>query len=308
MTLRSLTAATFTFLLASFSICGSRTSAQTAPDLNAEADAAYQAKEWTRAADLYGRITSENPKSGRAWYRLGIALQGKANHESAVAAFQKAIDAGAPVFLADFALASSYASLKDSEKALDYLEKAASAGFNSPDQLSGPEWVLLRNDSRFAKAAAEIQHNAAPCSDSPENRQFDFWIGEWNVVSTQDGIPRGHSRIALILGKCVIEENWSSLGVAYEGKSYNVYNSSLQRWEQFWVDNSQGMIHFYGGLKDGVMDYWTDDMPQPGGKKLRRHLQFFNLGPDKVRQFSQGSNDGGKTWSVEYDLTYNRVK
>jgi hypothetical protein len=31
-----------------------------------------------------------------------------------------------------------------------------------------------------------------------------------------------------------------------------------------------------------------------------------SLGPDKVRQFSQGSKDDGKTWSVEYDSTYER--
>jgi len=32
------------------------------------------------------------------------------------------------------------------------------------------------------------------------------------------------------------------------------------------------------------------------------------LGPDKVRQFSRGSTDGGKTWNVEYDFTYTRKK
>lgn len=74
------------------------------------------------------------------------------------------------------------------------------------------------------------------------------------------------------------------------------------------MDNVGGMIHFYGGLKEGVMDFYTDDQPQPEGTKLRRHLQFFKQGADQVRQFSQGSTDGGKTWSVEYDFTYNRKK
>ena len=46
----------------------------------------------------------------------------------------------------------------------------------------------------------------------------------------------------------------------YAGKSYNVYNPDLKRWEQFWVDNVGGMIHFYGGLKDGVMDFYTDEI------------------------------------------------
>lgn len=40
-----------------------------------------------------------------------------------------------------------------------------------------------------------------------------------------------------------------------------MYNSSLKRWEQLWVDNVGGMIHFYGGLKEGVLDFYTDDQP-----------------------------------------------
>jgi hypothetical protein len=39
---------------------------------------------------------------------------------------------------------------------------------------------------------------------------------------------------------------------------------------------------------------------------FRRKLTFFNLGPHKVRQFSQRPSDDGKTWSVEYDFTYVR--
>jgi hypothetical protein len=96
--------------------------------------------------------------------------------------------------------------------------------------------------------------------------------------------------------------------MGHAGKSYNTFNPNLKRWEQFWVDNGAGMIHFYGGLKGNVMDFYTDDIPQPDGTNLKRHLQFFNLGQNQVRQFSQGSKDGGKTWSVEYDLTYNRTK
>ncbi len=56
------------------------------------------------------------------------------------------------------------------------------------------------------------------------------------------------------------------------------------------------------------MDFYTDEIPQPDGTRLKRHLQFFNLGSDKVRQFSQSSTNGGQTWKVEYDLTYNRKK
>jgi len=56
------------------------------------------------------------------------------------------------------------------------------------------------------------------------------------------------------------------------------------------------------------MDYFTDEIPQTSGPALKRHLQFIPTGSDKVRQFSRGSTDGGKTWTVEYDFTYTRKK
>ncbi len=169
-----------------------------------------------------------------------------------------------------------------------------------------------KNIPRPEVSGQQATHNAKPCADNPLNRQFDFWLGEWNVVqadSAQSGVsrPAGSSKIELILDDCVIQENWKSLGnIGYEGKSYNVYNPDLQRWEQFWNDNAGGMIHFYGNLKDGVMDYWTDEIPQKDGTRLKRHLQFIPLNANTVRQFSQGSTDGGKTWQVEYDFIYNR--
>ncbi len=56
------------------------------------------------------------------------------------------------------------------------------------------------------------------------------------------------------------------------------------------------------------MDYWTDEIPQSSGPALKRRLQFIKLSPDKARQYSQSSTDGGKTWKPEYDFTYVRKK
>ncbi|HKS83219.1 MAG TPA: tetratricopeptide repeat protein [Candidatus Acidoferrales bacterium] len=274
-----------------------------------DAAAAYDAKDWAKAAKLYEEMAAAHPEIPRLWYRLGISEQGLHDFDKALAHFQKALDAGlAPIF-GEYAIASVYAQKGDKDAAFAHLRKALDAGYNDPDSLNSDErFASIRQDSQFAALMKIAVHNMKPCSDTPENRQFDFWLGEWNVESTQGGIPAGQSRIELILGDCVVQENWQSNGNPYSGKSYNIYNSSLKRWEQYWVDNSGGNIFFHGALKDGVMDYWTDDVPQPDGTKLTRHLQFIPQGPDQVRQFSQGSTDGGKSWHVEYDFTYKRKK
>jgi tetratricopeptide (TPR) repeat protein len=275
--------------------------------LSKEANAAYEAKNWERAAKLYEELSKEmTTPPPRVWLRLGAAMRSLGRYEEALAAFEKAGQSGAGLF-GEYGKAAVYVALNQPEKAFASLDKAVQQGYADPDALtSDPDLSVLRNDPHFAKIIEQAKKNQRPCAYNPENRQFDFWLGEWNVSTTQGAVPSGNSKIELILEDCVVQENWKSLNSPYAGKSYNIYNTSLKRWEQYWVDSVGGNIFFYGGLKDGVMDYWTDDLPQPDGTKRKRHLQFFKLGSDTVRQFSQGSNDGGKTWQVEYDFTYIR--
>ena len=283
-------------------------SAETA-DASASANAAYQQKDWPTALKLYGDLAQASPQNPRYAYRLGVAQRATGENQKALHSFQQAHANGLPLLLVGFEMACAYASLGQKDKAFETLTEAVTQGFGQPEKLNDePALQSLKTDPRFAELVAKATRNEKPCVYNAENRQFDFWVGEWNVVDASSGITAGSSRIEKELGECVIWENWASAGTSYAGKSYNIYNADLKRWEQFWVDNVGGMIHFYGGLKDGVMDFYTDEMPQSDGTKLKRHLQFFNLGPDKVRQFSQGSTDSGKTWKVEYDFTYNRRK
>ena len=284
-------------------------SQDTLQSTTAAADAAYQAKDWAKAGQLYEQLSQTPAAIPRTWFRLGVCRQQTGQHQTALEAFQKAQAMGVPGSIVGYNLAAVYASMGQTDKAMEQLTEAVKQGFSQPEQMNTDDDLKsIRGDARFAALLEQAKRNQTPCAYKPEARQFDFWVGDWDVVSTRAGSPAGVSHIERTIGDCVIWENWSSLGSGYTGKSYNTYNANLKRWEQFWVDNVGGMVHFYGELKDGVMDFHTDDVPQPDGTQLRRHLQFFNLAPDKVRQFSQRSTDGGKTWSVEYDLTYNRKR
>jgi tetratricopeptide (TPR) repeat protein len=289
--------------------CNAQTPAP-ADAAEAAANAAYAAKNWPEAEQMYSSLAQQKPDSARFQYRLGTAERANGHYEAALKSFARAKELGAgkglPGPVADYEIATTYAAMGNGGEALRILKGSADGGFSQPSRLdSDPEWSAYRQQAEFVASQKVVKHNAAPCDDA-EFAQFDFWVGDWDVASTADGIPRGTSHISKEMAGCVIWENWTSAGSGYFGKSYNTYNVNLQRWEQYWVDNVAGTMFFYGHLQDGVMDYWTDDVPQPGGQKMRRHLQFFNQSPDQVRQFSQKSMDGGKTWTVEYDLTYKR--
>lgn len=150
-----------------------------------------------------------------------------------------------------------------------------------------------------------------PCSD-PVYRQFDFWIGEWEAFAT-NGQKAGDSKIELILDSCIILENWTSStvnkGLRFAGKSYNTYNNATRKWQQYWVDNVGGVTQYFNGhYEEGKMIVETDNLKQTDGTYKIMKMTFFNLDPNKVRQFGESSTDGGKTWKTDFDLEYRRKK
>jgi hypothetical protein len=150
-----------------------------------------------------------------------------------------------------------------------------------------------------------------PCNDTLY-RQFDFWIGEWEAFNI-NGQKAGDSKIELILDSCIILENWTSTavikGLRYAGKSYNTWNSTTKRWQQYWVDNTGSIISYFDGHYENnkmIMQTLAPQQSIDSFKILR--MTFYNLGPDKVRQHGESSANGGKTWKTDFDLEYRRKK
>jgi tetratricopeptide (TPR) repeat protein len=284
--------------------------AQDAAATLAAADQAFAAGEWAKAVEDYQAVTKADAKNARAWFQMGVAQKQLGQFEPAVASFEQSKQAGGfgpPGFLT-FWQARSYTAMGNKEKAFELLRAMVAAGFSNFQGLdTNPDLASLRGDARFGEVRAQAQRNAQPCAHNPEYRKFDFWLGEWNVSPT--GNPSqaaGVNVIELILNQCIVYENWTGAN-GYTGKSFNLYNAATKKWEQIWVDAIGGIVKFEGEFKDGILHYYADTLGRDGSA-VRRHLQFIPQGPDQVRQFSQQSTDGGKTWSVEYDLTYVRKK
>ena len=154
------------------------------------------------------------------------------------------------------------------------------------------------------------QAQKTPCTSDPVYRQFDFWIGSWEVYA-KSGKKAGDSKIELILDSCIILENWksasSSNGLYYAGKSFNTYNAATKQWQQTWVDNMGGTTEFLVGRYDkNKMIFLTKPFQFSKDTLAIRKLTFYNLEPNKVRQHGEISKDNGATWTTEYDLEYRR--
>ena len=292
-------------LSASFQI---RTQTQPAsgvtPEMRSQANTLYQASDWKNAASAYQKIVELEPTNPNANYRLGLSLLNLNKNLEA----QKHLEISfttSPNSVFAFALARAYARTNNKAKAFETIEKSTTLGGIAPETLAAEkDLAAWKDDAGFKELVRKSDLAVNPCKASPEFRQFDYWIGEWDVKNPQ-GVPSGSSSIQLILGQCIILENWSG-GGGSNGKSFNIYDTNDKKWHQTYVDDKGTFAHYIGGLVDGKMVMIADTMP--GGKKALAKMTFSKLENGDVRQFGENSTDDGKTWTTAFDLIYSRKK
>jgi hypothetical protein len=142
-----------------------------------------------------------------------------------------------------------------------------------------------------------------------ENRQFDFWLGEWDVAPTgvQNGMIIAESTISLHDQGCVVMEYWRPFAGAH-GHSLNIYDTTDQKWHQSWMDATGRRTEYAGVLVDGVMylDNLSGGVPANAPAGARARMNYQQLNTDTVRQWGETLDPATNTWSVTWDLTYRR--
>lgn len=164
--------------------------------------------------------------------------------------------------------------------------------------------VLLTPTRSDAQSSSNAAARAAPCS-AAEHRQFDFWVGEWDVTAG-NGSHAGTNRIRVIHGGCALQEEWSG-AAGFTGTSINAFDGSTGRWHQTWIGSDGVLLQLDGGLKDGTMELTGTTAGANGSTTLHR-IRWTPLGgqPTRVRQLWESSTDEGRSWSVAFDGTYTR--
>jgi hypothetical protein len=266
--------------------------------------ALMQSRNYADAARTFELLTERHPEQAANWVRLGVARQSAGERAPALAAYRKAIQLGAgPVARYNAAAIFSLDALPDS--AFAWLISAVGAGFANVQTLTTDhDLAPLHADKRWDALVDSVKHLATPCLYRAESRAFDFWVGEWDVVTAQ-GLPAGKSSVQLLLDGCALYENWTTNGNG-DGKSLNSYNADLRMWQQFWTDQT-GRVTEYRTSEwiNGSLRYSATQL-LPARQLL--HMTFTPIDKDLVRQFGESSSDDGKTWKLQYDLYYHRRK
>lgn len=138
-----------------------------------------------------------------------------------------------------------------------------------------------------------------PCGD-PRARQFDFWIGDWEVINS-DGSVAGRDLVAPILDDCVLQESWSGISGS-AGTSLNFFDTARGTWRQFWVWRDGTTLELEGGLVDGTMVMTGRSLEE--GQPVRNRIAWTPRPDRTVRQQWEISRDDGQTWNTIFDGTY----
>jgi hypothetical protein len=159
----------------------------------------------------------------------------------------------------------------------------------------------------LAARGAAAQEPVYGCN-SPESKQLDFWLGEWELSFIEDGKPgKSRNRVTKILDGCAVLEEFSGApGTKLDGRSVSTFNRATGQWKQAWVDNTASFLDFSGGLVDDQMVFWRKF--RRGDAEIWQRMVFQDVKRDSLKWLWQLSNDGGTTWKTNWEIDYKRVK
>ena len=157
----------------------------------------------------------------------------------------------------------------------------------------------------FGVVLAEDGQTAKPCTH-PEARQFDFWIGEWDLVWGEgDNTGTGTNIVTSEMDGCVIEENFTSDGEdPFIGNSLSVYDTESKLWKQTWVDNQGNYLDFAGKFENGRMILQREKFE--GGKKILQRMIWYNIAENSLDWNWEKSEDDGEKWILLWHIHYER--
>ena len=169
---------------------------------------------------------------------------------------------------------------------------------------------ILLSFSLLASGAALAQDDAgaqqAPpnsACNSEQHRQFDFWLGHWDVTS--GGQPAGRNHIELVSKGCALAEHWTSATAGFSGSSLNIYDKAGMRWHQTWVDSGGLLLQLDGAFVDGQM-ILSGEVPGADGASVMHRITWTPNDDGSVRQHWETSPDG-EEWTTAFDGHYVRA-
>src|SRR5262249_41662500 len=135
-------------------------------------------------------------------------------------------------------------------------------------------------------------------------RQFDFWIGDWDVFQATGTTRVAQVRVDRLLDGCALREDYRDT-TGLEGQSLSSYDATAGSWQQTWMTNRGQLVVIHGRLDGTEMSFTGIIHDDAGAASVRAR---WKPDGDHVRETAERSTDGGTTWQPWFDLIFRHAR
>jgi hypothetical protein len=188
----------------------------------------------------------------------------------------------------------------------------------------GKSWEVnwIANDTRVKD---EPQRSEASVQATPAQRDsqhdFDFELGSWNIhLKRLLHALTGSTTWVEFDGTSVTRKVWggraeieqfetdSPAGGHIEGLTLRLYNPQSHQWSLYWANSRAGTLAVpqIGEFKDGRGEFYAQDTFD--GRAIFVRFIWSDIATNKPHFEQSFSDDGGKTWEVNWITDQTRVK
>lgn len=173
-----------------------------------------------------------------------------------------------------------------------------------------------------ATQPAHAEPDQASSKTTPRNGQhdFDFEFGEWKVrLSRLQNPLTGSTTWIEYEGTSIVRPVWNGLANLGElevtgpsgrilGLSLRLYNPESGQWHISWANSRDGLLGppMIGGFKDGRGEFYNQEMLN--GRAIYVRFVFSDITPTSFRFEQSFSDDGGKTWEVNWKAAFTKTR
>jgi hypothetical protein len=182
--------------------------------------------------------------------------------------------------------------------------------------------VILHSVHGFARQNSEASRKSLQHTPAERDGQhdFDFEIGTWKTHLKRLLHPlTGSATWVEYEGISIVRKVWNGRanlleleadgpGGHFEGLNLRLYNPQSHQWSLNFSNSSGGSLSqpTIGEFKDGRGEFF--DQETLNGRAIFVRFVISDITPDSCRFEQAFSDDGGKTWEVNWIATDTRVK
>lgn len=190
--------------------------------------------------------------------------------------------------------------------------------------LSAPFWAFSQNGTdkklEVKKTENSMELKITPSATSSPN-DFDFLVGKWKVhnrrlnkiLSGSNDWTEFESELHMrktLNGIGNVENYYATFGgKPFEGQAVRLFNPRTKLWTVYWMDSSWGTMDEHpvtGSFENGIGKLYAKDTY--GDKEVISLYQWDATDPKHPKWAQALSDDGGKTWEWNWEMTLTRIE